>query len=175
MGMKLYFPMQQDAEPGGALVSASASPPEEGTRRHAQFMIQASLAEVSRVAQALRLFIPDQMSDEDKMAVELGCVEALTNIVTHGYHNEESKTVEVNYDHTSTGIVIELRDHGQAIPEQNLAQAGSQVFEFDPDDIASLPESGMGLALIKASFDVVRYERSADVNILRLEKHFQTG
>jgi serine/threonine-protein kinase RsbW len=138
--------------------------------RRASFMFEATLDDVSLVAQALRIFLPAEVSEDARNEIEIGVVEAMTNIVRHGYGDSQAGIIEVSYDFSDGTIVIELTDHGIPMATDALFRSGDSAFDFDPADIAHLPESGMGIALMKATFDHIGYSRNGDANTLRLEK-----
>jgi serine/threonine-protein kinase RsbW len=83
---------------------------------------------------------------------EVAIVEALNNAVKHG--NADNKVdaflvceLELN-DRT---LVVRIIDHG---PGYTLARAPRP--EWDPNDIASIPESGYGISIIQHVFPTVR-------------------
>ena len=47
---------------------------------------------------------------------------------------------------------------------------GVPVFEFDPTDVANLPEGGMGLHLIHSVMDEVRYHSEGGRNALTMRR-----
>lgn len=141
--------------------------------RRASFMFEATLEDVSRVAQALRFFIPPEVPEDAKSEMEIGVVEAMTNIVKHGYGSSEHGVIEVSYSLSAGVITIELRDQGKPISSEMLFGSDDAVFDFDPQDIDSLPESGMGMALMRNTFDQIDYESANGSNLLRMVKHVQ--
>jgi serine/threonine-protein kinase RsbW len=141
--------------------------------RRASFMFEATLEDVSRVAQALRFFIPPEVPEEAKSEMEIGVVEAMTNIVKHGYGSSEHGVIEVSYSLSAGVITIELRDQGKPISGDMLFGGDDAVFDFDPEDIDSLPESGMGMSLMRNTFDQIDYESASGSNLLRMVKHVQ--
>jgi serine/threonine-protein kinase RsbW len=72
-------------------------------------------------------------------------------------------------------VVVEIDDTGLSLPAETLDKADGSVFEFNPLDIGALPEGGMGLALIKASFDSVHYQSADGTNRLTLIRRFVAG
>ena len=89
--------------------------------------------------------------------LDLGLTEAMTNIVRHA--NADAASIR------TTDIV----DHGSRIPEDVLAQDEDAAFNFDPNDLESIPEGGMGIGLIKKSFDGLAYTVHAGINTMHLE------
>lgn len=139
--------------------------------RRASFMFEATLEDVSRVAQALQFFIPPSIPEESRIEMEIGVVEAMTNIVKHGYESCAAGVIEISYSFSDGLITIELRDQGKPISTEALLGSGDAAFDFDPEDIANLPESGMGMPLIRSTFDRIDYVHADGANVLRLIKH----
>ena len=137
-------------------------------------MFEATLEDVSRVAQALRFFIPPEVPEEAKFEMEIGVVEAMTNIVKHGYQNSAAGIIEINYRFSAGVITIELRDQGKPISEEALFGSGATAFDFDPADIEHLPESGMGMPLMRSTFDHIDYMSADGTNVLRLVKNIRS-
>lgn len=138
--------------------------------RRASFMFEATLEDVSLVAQALRLFLPPEVGEDARNEIEIGVVEAMSNIVRHSYGDSETGIIAVSYDFADASVVIELTDHGKPVEDLTVFQAGSDKFDFNPEDVAQLPEGGMGIPLMLATFDRVNYRSEGGANTLRLEK-----
>ncbi|WP_420473274.1 ATP-binding protein [Noviherbaspirillum sp. ST9] len=145
--------------------------PTKMTRR-VRFTMPAELDNVSATAEALRAFMSRSLPEEACNAIELGIVEALTNIVMHGYGGLEPGAVELSFEQSADAAIVEIIDAGRPIPMPALGSAGLGKFDFDPADISQLPEGGMGLSIIRTVFDAVQYESSDGVNRLTLAKRF---
>jgi anti-sigma regulatory factor (Ser/Thr protein kinase) len=67
---------------------------------------------------------------------------------------------------------MEILDRGHAMAPQYADRLlnGCNVLEFDPSDIAALPESGMGLQILHEVMDAAVYSSEGGVNCLRLTK-----
>jgi serine/threonine-protein kinase RsbW len=138
-------------------------------RTHSLLM-PAALAEVAGASRKLRSFLPERMTAQQRDEVELGITEALTNIVRHGFAGQSGSDVSVSCSEEEGGVALEIRDCGHPIPADKLQGAGDAAFDFDPTDLAGLPEDGLGLSLIKAAFDEVSYSSEGGTNILVLRK-----
>ena len=145
--------------------------PDVAGGRRASFVIVAMLEDLALLADALQAFMARRIPEEHRQAIELAIVEAVTNVIRHGYPDGEQGVAEVYYSEQDNGVRVEIRDRGRPIPPDKLEQADGSVFAFDPDDIANLPEGGMGLSLIKQLFDTVYYESRDGINRLILEKN----
>jgi serine/threonine-protein kinase RsbW len=132
-------------------------------------MLQASLAQVAPTTQRVRQLLPEWLGEPDRDAIELALAEALTNIVEHGYGHDTTEPVRLRLLERSGALEIDIWDRGRPIPDGLIENTdASTTFLFDPTDLDGLPEGGMGLALIKAAFDEVRYGTRDGVNRLRL-------
>jgi len=143
--------------------------------RRIQFNVPARLEEVRAVAESLRAFMTSDVPVEARDAIELGIVEAMTNVVTHGYAGTQPAAMELRFEQSGDAAIVELLDSGTPIPPENLGRDSKAPFDFDPADIASLPEHGMGLSLIRLSFDAVDYQSADGVNRLTMAKRFGTS
>jgi serine/threonine-protein kinase RsbW len=143
--------------------------------RYARFTIPTDLDNVSSVAGALRAFILRHMPEDACNTIELGVVEALTNIVTHGYASIPPGAVDLLFEQSASVAIVKVTDSGMPIPEPILNSAGRGCFDFDPADIECLSEGGRGLAIIKLLFDAVHYQSEGSINQLTLAKRFETS
>ena len=99
--------------------------------------------------------------------VEIAVVEALTNLVKHGYPDEPGE-IEIAVCSETDEVIVDIFDIGNTIPRPLLARAGPERFEFDPDDIEGLVEGGLGLSLIHLTMDFVEYTTQAERNWMHL-------
>lgn len=102
---------------------------------------------------------------ETAAMVELGVVEALNNIVKHAYQNQPEHQVETKIEIEPNRMVFTITDSGLG-----LAGWEKPSLEFDPNDLSSLPEGGMGRYIINSVMDKVEYISGKDVNTLSLTK-----
>lgn len=102
-------------------------------------------------------------------SVELATVEAVTNIVRHGWHNEAGHEIELTLTRRPAELEVMICDRGKPIPAQAFV-ASQGALDFDPKDVAKLPTGGLGLALMHTVADRLSYESTDGVNILRLVK-----
>ena len=136
--------------------------------REEAFVLKARLADVAAATQRLRALLPDWMDEPERDKVEIALAEALTNIVEHGYGHDSDENVRLRLLERPGALEIDLWDRGRPIPHGRLEQADETTFLFDPTDLQSLPEGGLGLALIKSAFDEVSYRSRDGVNRLHL-------
>jgi len=119
------------------------------------------------VAAACKLVRRPTVSDADaewndfRMQVVTAVSEAFNNIVLHAYAGREDGIIEMDIRTRHNHISVELRDFGTS---------------FDPDEIPTpdldrLPESGLGMFIIKELMEVSY--RPGRPNVLVLSKRFQ--
>ena len=136
--------------------------------------VATTLDDVARAVEALQAALPEQLHEHERFSVAIALAEVLTNIVEHGYGGRGGPAIELAWSASRSGLVIEVRDAGRPIPADRLAHAGPDTtFGFDPTDLGALPEGGMGLGIIKTTFDHVAYRSRDGVNRLRLGKRFR--
>jgi serine/threonine-protein kinase RsbW len=140
--------------------------------RQVRFTIPATLPNVGSIAESLKSFMEGHLPEETCHAIEIGVVEALTNIVSHGYKHNGEAVIELSFSHSESSALVEITDRGTPIPHEELERNTAEVFSFDENDIANLPVGGMGLSLIKQVFDAVRYETEQGANRLTMAKRF---
>jgi serine/threonine-protein kinase RsbW len=88
--------------------------------------------------------------------------EAFNNIALHAYGAAATGRVEIEITPLSDRLTIVLRDTGKSFDPGSVP----------PPDLEGLPESGMGLFIIRSFVDLVEYEAGRDgaPNLLRLVK-----
>lgn len=126
-------------------------------------------AERSEVASVLGAF-SDLCSrlgvdDEARRVVSLALDDLLTNVVSYGFPDGGSHTVDVDVGVHADRITVEIRD------------AGIAFNPFDrpaPDTTAPLEDrkvGGLGIHLVQELLDEARYERIDGQNVVSLTKH----
>lgn len=91
--------------------------------------------------------------------------EAFNNIAIHAYNDTNRDEVEVEVSIDSTCVTATLRDFGVAfLPRQSKPVDMSRFGDLD------LPESGMGMHIMRSFVDEVDY-RPGSPNVLQLRKN----
>ncbi len=135
--------------------------------------IDSDLDKVSLLSRAVRALCEDFLSVDELDAVELSLVEAINNVIKHGYQGEKGKDVQVAVGLQTEQIVIDVIDHAPPMAPGVLEQPADDPFNFDEADLAQIPEGGMGLALIRMNMDEVEYVSSESENRLRMVKRIE--
>jgi serine/threonine-protein kinase RsbW len=95
-----------------------------------------------------------------RMQVVTAVSEAFNNIVLHSYAGREDGIIEMNIRTRRNYISIELRDFGNSFDPSRVPEP----------DLDRLPESGLGMFIIKELMDVSY--RPGRPNVLTLSKRF---
>jgi len=109
---------------------------------------------------------PESHDFEDKVVSAVG--EAFNNVAIHAYRDVSPGPVELEIEVSADGITLQMSDSGRAFEPALEVQR--------QPDLASLPESHMGLFIMRSCMDKVTYRpgRSPAVpNLLTLTKRFQ--
>ncbi len=142
-------------------MSAPGPQPQPGVRA-VTLRTDSRLANVELVACAVRgLCGAAGMTGRNCARVELALVEAVNNVVRHSYHGRPGGLVEVVFVAEAGRVSLEVADEGDPMPPRT-----APPFDFDPNDLANLPEGGMGLFLIHSVMDSVEYHSRGGRNAL---------
>ncbi|MBN3788585.1 ATP-binding protein [Burkholderia sp. Ac-20353] len=108
---------------------------------------------------------------------ELAVIEASSNIIRHGAaataraaQASHEPVIALTLRRGTRALTLDLFDGGKPVP-QGLFDARKALPPFDPEDIDTLPEGGMGLGIMHASVDCVEHRRRLGINRLRLVKN----
>jgi serine/threonine-protein kinase RsbW len=139
------------------------------TGRAIRFVIESRLENVAlagRAAAALSVY--SGLSEVEAAQIELCVVEAANNCIRHAYSLEPGHEVDVSWSFRDGRLEIGIADEGTPIP----GGLQPKTFDFDPDDIAGLPEGGMGLYIINSVMDELEYRTAGGRNVLIMKKTF---
>jgi serine/threonine-protein kinase RsbW len=137
-------------------------------RREISLLIDSVLENVSLVGLCVNRICADLgFTPADCYNVELCVVEAVSNSVLHAYGGEAGHPVIARMTADESRLEIAILDQGTEVP---MAQRAPAALDFDPDDLASIPEGGRGLFLIHALMDQVEFGKEGDTNVLRMKK-----
>ena len=132
-----------------------------------KFSINSEYKNVNSVCFIVKTFCEDHFVEDKKIReIELSLAEALNNIIKHAYKGNANNSINVSLDISGKRFEVVLEDFG--IPRENI---GEPTLNFDPSDIESLPEGGMGLFIINHLMDENKYERIGNKNIFTLVKN----
>ena len=133
--------------------------------------IDSNLAAVQTAARAVRAacagLLPTEVIDE----IEIAVVEAINNVITHGYGGRGGHEIRVRLCLQPEKVEIEIIDRARPMAPRLFASLPVDPFPVDGANRAALPERGRGLALIRVTMDEVAYGSEGGENHLRLTKH----
>lgn len=131
------------------------------------FTINSQYRNVSSVCFITKTFCEEHnINDEQIKEIELSLAEALNNIIKHSYKGKEDQKIEIELSIYNGQFKASLSDFGES--RKNLAKP---VLEFDPNDVDSLPEGGMGLFIIEQLMDENKYYVEGNKNTFILVKN----
>jgi serine/threonine-protein kinase RsbW len=124
------------------------------------------IRELSRI-EAFLEELADDWGLEIPLVFSLNLVleEALTNIISYGYDDEDKHAIEIQFKKTGAELNITIIDDGHAY---------DPTLKEDPDITLSAeerPVGGLGIFLIRKVMDTVAYRREENRNYLMLTKH----
>ena len=121
------------------------------------------------VSSACKLIIPDtgaQASRYSEFTAHLVSAvgEAYNNIVLHGYAGRETGSVKMQIENCSEWMRVTIKDSG----------ASFDPSQARPPDLEALPESGLGVFIMRSFVDEVSYT-AGPPNVLTLVKRLDGG
>jgi anti-sigma regulatory factor (Ser/Thr protein kinase) len=135
--------------------------------QHAHF--DADAAAIGQTANALDDFCADEgVPPEAIWPLQVALDEIITNIVTHAAAQNAAAGLDVSFRRDGEYVEIIVADDGPAFDP--LARANPDVNL----PLEARQPGGLGIMLVKALMDEVRYERTTR-NILTLRKRIATG
>jgi anti-sigma regulatory factor (Ser/Thr protein kinase) len=129
------------------------------------FILKNNLSELDALCDNLRRFCRDAgVSKRQTFEINLALDELFTNIINHGFRDEEEHHVHVTCAMVNGAVKITIEDDGipfnpAAAPHPNLKCA------FRDREIG-----GLGIHLIRSYMDHIEYTRKNDRNVLVLTK-----
>jgi serine/threonine-protein kinase RsbW len=108
---------------------------------------------------------PSAALDELEAQTVSAVGEAYNNIAIHAYDGLPPGEVDIAIESTAERVVIEITDTGRSFDPSRIR----------PPDLDELPESGMGLFIIRSFMDETSYTPGPPANVLRLVKKRPAG
>lgn len=101
--------------------------------------------------------------------IEIALTEALNNVIEHSYKEDPEQIIFITVEDFQDKLVFKIIDTG--ISRIDLKP---RELKINPNDIDSLPESGMGLFIIEQIMDETEYITEGDKNIFTLTKNLES-
>lgn len=129
--------------------------------------IKGKIDHVALLSKAIRAACSTVIQDEISLYnIELCIFEAVVNAIKHTSHKKNENYINAIVTIDQSEIIFQVINSGKhksfLIPKKEL--------DFDPKDLTSLPESGMGLFLIHHIMNKVVLKRSKKRSILLMHK-----
>ncbi len=134
--------------------------------------IAAALENVPALGGAVReVCTAEGMSELDASMIELGIVEAVTNVIEHAYGGRPGGTVTLAFDVSDSEVHAVINDRGARPDPLQIAERPLP----DPSgmDREALSEGGRGLAIMRGIFDDVSFASDGDQNTVSLTRHLR--
>lgn len=135
--------------------------------RQINLTIDSSLKNVAIVGAAVNRLCALVLLSEDECAdIELCVVEGVNNAVKHAYNSQSGNDVDIVFTIQLDRLVIEIFDSGKGM---EIDEIEFPMFDFTSLD--TIPESGMGLYIIKSIMDEIYYTREPNRNKLTMIRY----
>ena len=123
------------------------------------------LAEIGRIAPVIEDFCAEQgLGEGIAYAINLSLDELLTNTISYGFEDGGRHAIDIVLEAAGDRATVTVRDDAVAF---DPTQAGDPDLDLDLDD---RPIGGLGIHIVRAMMDEVRYERVDGHNQLILTK-----
>lgn len=125
-----------------------------------KFSISSEYHNISSVSRKIKLFMKENRVPKDVYdPVLISLMEALNNSIEHAYLEKEGNSIEVIVTLNKKKVEIDILETG--IPRTKFEVP---KLEFNPDDLSTAPEGGMGLYIMHSLMDSVTYNSVNGVN-----------
>jgi len=132
-----------------------------------KFSITSEYHNIAIVSKKIKIFCMKELVPVNVMdAVEICLMEALNNVVKHSYEGRPGNKIDLIIGISKTKIDIDILE--TRLPRTNFDKP---KLEFDPGDINSAPEGGMGLFLIESLMNSTSYSSNNGLNITSFSKN----
>ena len=126
---------------------------------------EATLPALRLLSAALRAVLCGwPLTEERRLLLELALVEAATNVARHAYRDGAPGPVTLVLVRDGSDLSLSVKDRGISFDPAAVPPPP----EPDPDDPSTWPEGGMGLPIIRAACDELRYVTADGENTLTL-------
>jgi serine/threonine-protein kinase RsbW len=134
------------------------------TDQRVSYTLDSTLETVDSAEQTASRIATDAGFDDDEvMKIAMAVREAAVNAVLHGNAYDPSKKVKLDFEQTSSDLVITIRDQGKGLDLSKI-----------PDPLAPenlLKTSGRGIFLIRSFMDEVEIHPTQTGTEIKLIKH----
>jgi len=125
-----------------------------------KFSITSEYHNISMVSRKIKLFLTEEGINRDIIdPIQISLMEALNTSIEHSYLEKPGNNIDVIVSTSVTKVEISILETG--IPRTNFDKPKLQ---FDPNDLSTAPEGGMGLFIIDNLMDATSYSLNRGVN-----------
>jgi len=131
-----------------------------------KFSITSEYHNISMVSRKIKLFLTEEGIERDIIdPILISLMEALNNSIEHSYLEKAGNNIDVIVSISQIKVEISILETG--IPRTNFDKPKLQ---FNPDDLSTAPEGGMGLFIIDNLMDSTSYSSNHGVNTTTFSK-----
>ncbi|MDA3861505.1 MAG: ATP-binding protein [Melioribacteraceae bacterium] len=125
-----------------------------------KFSITSEYHNISTVSRKIKSFLKEEKVDKEiSDPVLISLMEALNNSIEHSYLEKPGNNIDIIVGITKTKIEVDILETG--IKRTNFDKP---TLKFDPDDLSTAPEGGMGLYIMDTLMDSISYSSENGVN-----------
>ncbi|MCF6270283.1 MAG: ATP-binding protein [Melioribacteraceae bacterium] len=134
-----------------------------------KFSITSEYHNISTVSKKIKSFLLKERVDKEiSDPILISLMEALNNSIEHSYLEVPGNNIDVIIGISKTKVEVDILETG--IARTNFDKPKLQ---FDPDDLSTAPEGGMGLYIINNLMDSVSYASEKGVNTTSFSKRIK--
>jgi anti-sigma regulatory factor (Ser/Thr protein kinase) len=131
--------------------------------------IENDLSEIAKVDEMLDEFA-EQFGIPPAIAATFHVIfdDLLNNVISFGFNDGQRHFIDISLESTANSLIVSIADDGMPF---------NPLDETAPDTTLSIEDrqiGGLGIHLVIKLVDDVRYQRTADKNVLTLTKSFQS-
>lgn len=135
-----------------------------------KFSITSEYHNITVVSKKIKIFCLKELVPLNVIdAVEICLMEALNNSIKHSYEGRPGNKIDLLVSISKTRIEIDIMETG--LPRTNFDKP---KLEFDPGNLDTAPEGGMGLFLIESLMNSASYCSKNGLNITSFSKDLQS-
>lgn len=125
-----------------------------------KFSITSEYHNISLVSRKIKMFLIEEGIGSEIIDPILICLmEALNNSIEHSYLEKAGENIDIIVGISISKVEISILETGIARTNFDKPQ-----LKFDPDDLSTAPEGGMGLFIIDNLMDSISYTSNHGVN-----------
>jgi anti-sigma regulatory factor (Ser/Thr protein kinase) len=131
--------------------------------------IENDLSDIAKVDEMLDEFA-EQFGIPPAIAATFHVIfdDLLNNVISYGFNDGQRHFIDISLESTANSLIVSIADDGMPF---------NPLDETAPDTTLSIEDrqiGGLGIHLAIKLVDDVRYQRTADKNVLTLTKSFQS-